>query len=126
VWAAPYNGDGNKAYAYVFGAFKMFRNFDGNGSTFGDTGYQATVSDNSLASVYASRDSLGRTILILINKTESVKNTSVAIPSTAGTAEVYTLTSESPNPVRKQNITVTSAGIVYAMPAYSVSTIVIP
>jgi hypothetical protein len=42
---------------FIAGAFRMFRNYDGNDSTFGDTEVQAVNSDTVNSSVYASVDS---------------------------------------------------------------------
>src|SRR5690606_36395816 len=41
---------------FIYGAFDMFRNFDGNGGSFGDTRIRATTSDIESTSVYASID----------------------------------------------------------------------
>lgn len=56
---------------YIYGAFRMFRNFDGKGGYFGDTAYLATSSSSSRLSVYASNDPQKPSgiIAIVINKT---------------------------------------------------------
>ncbi len=127
IWATPYGGDGRKAYAYIFGALKMFRNYDGDGGRFGDVGLRATTTDNAMSSIYASRDSTGRLVLIVINKTTTPKTAEISIAGTtvAGSARVYTMTSKSANPDRQADLTIGSGSpLLYAMPAMSVSTLV--
>jgi hypothetical protein len=54
---------------YIAAAFKLFRNYDGKGGTFGDTAVQATA-DPVKASIYAATDSKapGRLTMVAINK----------------------------------------------------------
>jgi hypothetical protein len=56
---------------FVFGALRMFRNYDGNKSTFGDLSISAENSDPADTSIYASLDSSasGLLRLVLINRT---------------------------------------------------------
>ncbi|MEO7360831.1 MAG: glycoside hydrolase family 44 protein [Gemmatimonadaceae bacterium] len=128
VWAAPYAGDGNKAYAYVFGAFRMFLNYDGSGGRFGDTGLLATTNNVTGSSVYASRDGQGRIVIVAINKSRVAKKAAVTLSGTGGLtrASVWALTAASPSPVRQTDIAVAnSSTLSYTMPALSVSTIVV-
>jgi hypothetical protein len=50
-------------------AFRMFRNFDGAGGQFGDTGVKATSTDQDQLSVYAATRPDGTVTLVIINKT---------------------------------------------------------
>jgi hypothetical protein len=51
-------------------AFKIFRNYDGNGAAFGDTSLCATSADQGKLAVYAARRTTDRTITVaVINKT---------------------------------------------------------
>ena len=128
VFAPPYNGDGKKAYAYVFGAFRMFRNYDGAGGRFGDTGLRATTSDATASSVYASRDGAGNIVLVAINKTNTAKSARITIAGVTAirTARPYTLTVASPDPVRQPELTAIAGNVLtYLLPAMSVSTIVV-
>jgi hypothetical protein len=52
VWG----GDVAVAYAWVFGAFRRFRDYDGLGGSFGEVGFSALTSDRVNTSVYASVD----------------------------------------------------------------------
>ncbi|MDZ7630806.1 MAG: glycoside hydrolase family 44 protein [Gemmatimonadaceae bacterium] len=125
--AAPYNGDGNKAYAFIFGALRMFRNYDGAGSAFGDLGLKATTSDIVNSSVYASRDAAGNLVLVAINKATTSKVASVQLRNVAAMtkARAYLLSAASATPARQADLVVASGALTYSMPAMSVSTIVI-
>ena len=127
VGAAPYNGDGNKAYAYVFGALRMFRNYDGAGGAFGDVGLQATTTDNAASSVYASRNAAGNVVLIAINKTPAPKIASITLRNVAAATSVrtYLMSAASATPVRQADLAVTGGAVSYAMPAMSVTTLVV-
>jgi Glycoside hydrolase family 44 len=55
--------------AYVSSAYKMYRNYDGNNSTFGDLYMQCQASDSANCSIYGSYESDASEIhLIVINK----------------------------------------------------------
>jgi hypothetical protein len=123
--AGAYGGSGATAYAYMFGAFKIFRNYDGAGSAFGDTGLSATTSDATLSSVYASRTSAGKTVLVVINKATTPKVLSITLSGVGSPtgAQVYVLKSGTPNPTRGTDITVSGGLLSYTMPALSVTTL---
>lgn len=113
---------------FVAGAFAMFRNYDGNNATFGDTSVSATTSDVASSSIYASTDTTNPNILTLV----AINKTGSALPATmnlrgvsAGAlAKFYTLTSASSAPQAAGQTTVTDpSAFSYTMPAYSVTTI---
>ncbi|SDC24462.1 Fibronectin type III domain-containing protein [Paenibacillus sp. UNCCL117] len=62
--------DGQKGSAYITTAMKLYTNYDGNNSKFGDTKIKAETSDIENSSVYGSvyRDSDNKLHLIVINK----------------------------------------------------------
>jgi hypothetical protein len=125
---SAYGGSGQKAYAYIFGALRMFRNYDGQGSAFGDTGVSATTSDVAGSSVYASLDAAGRVVLVAINKKSVAQTATITIahPVALHTAHVYTLTSQSASPTKRSDITVGAKNtLTYSLPAMSVSTLVL-
>jgi hypothetical protein len=71
-------------------AFRMYRNYDGAGSTFGETSVQAASTDQAQLAVYAALRSDGALTLMVINKTNAALNTPLSIQNfEAGTAEVY-------------------------------------
>src|SRR5438045_4182063 len=89
-WTTPTTG------APAYNAFKIFRNYDGNKPTFGDTSVRATVPNpHNLAAFASSRSSDGKLTLAIINK--DLTNYTPAtfnltnLPS-AGTAQAWQLT----------------------------------
>ncbi len=116
---------------------RMFRNYDGNGSTFGDTSISAVNTDNADTSIYASTDSTspGRMVLIAINHTMASMSADIALQHTSfsyTSFTVYQLTSSSATtsdglselPTLVGTFPIAQLGS-YQMPAESVSTIVL-
>ena len=60
-WAMPPKGTA------AYWAFRAFRNYDGKGSTAGDTSVAATSDDNGLSSVFATRNADGSLVLVALN-----------------------------------------------------------
>ncbi len=115
---------------FLYGAFEMFRNYDGLLGSFGDTSIRATNSDAVAASVYASVDNgnAGRMVIVAINKNDT--DLTAAINVTHGTqfhtAQVYRLISTSSSPQRQGDLAITQANAFqYTMPANSVTTLVL-
>jgi hypothetical protein len=112
---------------FAFGAFAMFRNYDGHGSGFGDTEVKATTTDTAGTSVYASidKDAPGHLVIIAINKGLAPTTATLDLQGvTATTASVYTLTSASSKPQPAAGLVGTGTAFRYVMPAQSVSVIV--
>jgi hypothetical protein len=114
--------------AFVTGAFSMYRNYDGQNSTFGDTSVSATTSSVADSSIYASTDSSNPNVMVLV----AINKTDTALPATlhlngvnAGAlAKFYTLTAASSTPQSAGQATVSNpSAFAYTMPAYSVTTI---
>ena len=122
----------NSNEQFTYGAFAVFRNYDGHGATFGDTEVQAHTTAPATTSVYASIDKSApnHVVIVAINKSLTATPTKVVMSgSTAGHAAVYTLTSASPLPQPAPGLTATattSSGATYSytMPAQSVSVLV--
>jgi hypothetical protein len=128
IWAAPYGGDGRRAYAYAFGAFRMFRNYDGAGGRFGDTGLRTTTSDANVSSVYASRDPNGNIVLIAINKASTAKVVNITLQGAGGltAARTWVMSAASSTPVRGADVPMTGGNaLAYSMPATSVTTLLL-
>lgn len=73
-------------------AFRLYRNYDGAGSQFGDVGVQATSSDQGKVAVHAAqRSSDGAVTVLVINKqdTEATVPLSIANAGIVGPAAVY-------------------------------------
>jgi hypothetical protein len=62
---------------YIASAFKLYRNYDEKGATYGDTAVTARVADGAKASVYASTDSKRPNLLtvLVINKDQRARYT---------------------------------------------------
>ena len=116
--------------SYLTAAFAMFRSYDGAGGSFGDLSVQATTTDVTATSVYASVDSTSpnRVVLVLINKANTPKVAALTLShgTALSRAEVYQLTSATPNPTRGTDLVLTQPNALrYTMPANSVSTLVL-
>ncbi|HVW24598.1 MAG TPA: glycoside hydrolase family 44 protein [Polyangiaceae bacterium] len=115
--------------SFIFAGFAMFRNYDGNDATFGDTSVSATTSAVDKSSVYASVASANdqNVVVVAINKQSSSQKAGITLKHTAvlDSADVYALTSANAKPVKGASLTkVATNAFNYTMPAYSVTTLV--
>jgi hypothetical protein len=80
---------------FTYAAFRAFRNYDGQGATFGDRSRAATSSDNVTASVYASTFSadVSKAVIVVINKATTPKTAGVTLRGlpTYKSAKMYTI-----------------------------------
>lgn len=114
---------------WAFGAFALYRNYDGNGASFGDTSVSATDSDTVNTSAYAAVSSTNakRATVVLVNKNLAATTVSLQLKhfTSTGHASVYTLTSADSSPQSADALTATGPNtFTYRMPAQSVSMIV--
>lgn len=115
----------NQPAAY---AFRMFRNYDGNTSKFGDTSVQASSSDQGSLSIYAAeRSSDNALTLMIINKTSVAQTADLSligfIPQNP-TASVYQYSDANLNAiVRASDITLEPLGFSSTFPANSITLI---
>jgi hypothetical protein len=104
-------------------AFRMFRNYDGNGSQFGDTSISAVSSDQGSLSVYAAQRSSDNAVTILvINKTTGALSSSIALSNLnlPATAHVYTYTAASLTSIdHPSDAAITGGSLSYTFPGYS-------
>lgn len=111
-------------------AFRMYRNYDGLGGKFGDVSVSANSSDSSLLSVFAAqRTSDSALTLIVINKTSSTINGSIAISNfaTNDLAQVYEFSpSNLSNITQKEDIIFSNGNINSAFNPNSITLLVIP
>jgi hypothetical protein len=122
-WTVPVNN------SPTYNAMKIYRNYDGNKSTFGDTSIQTTVPNaDDLSAFGAVRTSDGALTLMVINK--DLNNTSpitvsLANFSAAGTAQRWQLTSA--NTINHlANITLTNGILSDLLPPQSITLFVLP
>lgn len=82
LWA-PLSADEPFAYA-----FRMYRNYDGADSTFGDTSVQAASSDQDKLAIYAAQRSSDQALTILvINKSNETFDSTIAIAGLPATTD---------------------------------------
>jgi hypothetical protein len=109
-------------------AFEMYRNFDGHNAMFGDTSVRAHTSSIEDSAIYASRDSQnpGRMVIVLINRTEQPKPSSLQLHNAGpfARARAFQFTSAGPEIHPAGAIAIKDGqNLDYTMPARSVSTI---
>jgi hypothetical protein len=113
----------------TYKAMKIYRNYDGNKSTFGDTSVSATGPNPDYISTFAAtRSTDGALTIMAINK-QIGSNVPVNITLTnfrpAGTAQVWQLTSA--NTIsRLSDISFTGGTLSNALPAQSITLFVLP
>ena len=112
----------------TYKAMKMYRNYDGARSGFGDTSVKATVPNpDSLSAFAAVRSSDGALTVMVVNKvtTASPVNLSLAGFSAGATAQAWQLTSANAI-ARIADVAVASSALNTTVPAQSVTLFVIP
>jgi Glycoside hydrolase family 44/Bacterial Ig-like domain (group 3) len=104
-------------------SFRMFRNYDGKGSEFGDTSVSAVSSNQGNLSIYAAQRSSDNAVTVLvINKTTSALATSIAFAhwSLPSSAQVYTYSGANLTAiVPAGNAAITNSSLSYSFPSYS-------
>ena len=113
----------------TYKAMKIYRNYDGNKSAFGDTSVNATGPNPDYVSVYAAiRSSDGAMTIMVINK----QLWAIALPTInlanfypAGTAQVWQLTAAN-SITRLSDLTFTGTTITNALPPQSLTMYVVP
>jgi Glycoside hydrolase family 44 len=116
-------------------AFKMYRNFDGHDSTFGDMSVAATTAtDPDKLSVYASEDTKTNQVKIMVlNKTRQEQmNTQVALQggNFQGSAKVYQMSDNtnlksSLSIQAMPDVPISGASLGVSLPPYSITLLVI-
>ncbi len=124
LWGPP-ETDQPGAYA-----FRMYRNYDGQCHTFGQTSVQAASADQSRVAVYAARRyNDGALTLMVINKTTEPLTSTVSLANfdPAGTAQVFQYSAANLAAIVQQpDQPVSAAGFTTLFPAESITLIVIP
>jgi Glycoside hydrolase family 44/Bacterial Ig-like domain (group 3) len=117
MWSAPAPQD---PIAY---AFRIFRNYDGNGSQFGDTSISAVSTDQGQLSIYAAQRSSDNAVTILaINKATGALTSTVAISnlSLPANAQAFTYSqADLTSIVHASDAAMTSGSLSYTFPGYS-------
>ncbi len=115
---------------YQLGAINMFTNYDGKGSSFGDTLVQSIYNGEDI-SVYSSIDGEdeGKVKIILINRSlHEDKNVGIILSSDRmyTDADVYSLYGDSPVIRRLDGVeNIIANGISYTLPALSITEFIV-
>ncbi len=111
-------------------AFRMYRNYDGQGGQFGDTSVQATSANQGQLAIYAARRrSDGALTLMIINKTAGSLTSSVGLAgfTPSGSAKVYSYSASSLGSIVHQaDQAVSAGGFTETFPANSITLLVVP
>jgi Glycoside hydrolase family 44 len=114
-------------HSFHYGAFALYRNYDGNGAAFGDTSISATTDDIASTSIHASVDAGNpdRMVLVVINKADTPQWAHITVQhgTNFGHAEVYQLTSASSAPVAQANVALAGNELWVQMPEMSATTL---
>ncbi len=125
LWGPP-----DSASAPGIFAFRMYRNYDGLGSSFGETSVQAASTDQEKLALYAARRSPdGALTLMIINKTGGALTSSLALANfqPATSARIYRYSSANLAAiVHEPDQPLTQAGFTAVYPANSITLVVIP
>ncbi len=117
-------------YYVTYLASQIYRNYDGNNSTFGDTSVAATVSNpDNLSSFAAVRSSDGALTVMVINKQPGSTPVTVSLANfaTTGTAQAWQIASASQTSITHlASVAVTSNAITTTVPPQSITLFVIP
>ncbi len=109
-----------------FFGFKMYTNYDDQGSRFGDSALPATSSNRDQVSVYASRDSrTGKTMVMLINKLPDRSiPVSLQMDGIKGDkAELFRYGQDNAQGITRQSLALTTDSTV-TLPPYSITLLV--
>lgn len=111
-------------------AFRIYRNYDGNHSQFGDTAVNAASADQSQLAVYAAqRSSDSALTLVIINKTAGALNANLTLAgfTPSGNGQVYRYSSANLNAIQHlADQAVSVGGFSANFPANSITLIIIP
>jgi len=110
-------------------AFAMYRNYDGIGGAFGETGVQATSADQSQLAVYGALRSDLNLTAVVINKTGGSLTSTLSLANfqPGQTAQVWQYSGANLGAIVAQpNVSVSGSGVTAAYPANSITMLVIP
>ncbi len=110
-------------------AFKIYRNYDGIGGSFGDTGVQATSADQSKLAVYAALRSDRNLTVVVINKTAGDLSTQLSLANfDAGpVAKVWRYSASQLGAITAQaDAPVGGSNLAAVFPANSITMLVVP
>jgi len=116
-----------KQVDYQLAAINTFRNYDGQGGSFGDTALAVSpAGDPGKASLYASRDSHGNIVLVALNKTDAKLSLTIDLKGfTPRQGQAFYLTAAKPQSVRGADPAVNGTSLSVELPPLAVATLVL-
>ncbi|MEQ1764419.1 MAG: glycoside hydrolase family 44 protein [Pyrinomonadaceae bacterium] len=120
-WTTPATG------SLAYNAMKMYRNYDGNKSGFGDTSVRTAVPNPDAVSAFAAERSVGGALTIMvINKEASSKQASVTLQNFPAQSAVHVWQLTSANQITQlPNAAVVSNSISTSLPAQSITLLIV-
>ena len=110
-------------------AFRMFRNVDGTGSAFGETGVQASSADQGVLSVYAAqRTADGALTVLVINKSGTALTSQMTLAGYApsGAAQVWRYSAANLAAIVREADLPVGPSFSATFPASSITLLVVP
>jgi hypothetical protein len=108
----------------------MYRNYNGQGSAFGETGVRAASADQSQLAIYAAQRTQDYALtLLVINKVSDTLTTTLAISgfSATGLAQVYRYSSQDITTIQHlPDQSLVSGNMAVALPGASITLFVLP
>jgi Glycoside hydrolase family 44 len=123
LWAPP-NADDPGAFA-----FRMYRNYDGQGTAFGDTSVAASSADPGQLAIYAARrGGDGALTLMIINKSAASLTSPISLAgfTSSGTAQVYRYSAANAQQIVHQADQAVGGNFSATFPASSITLMVLP
>jgi uncharacterized protein (TIGR03437 family) len=130
IWSPPNPnpGAGAPPDPGVF-AFKMYLNYDGNGSQFGETSVSATTGNPDELSIFAAQRSDNALTVMVLNKMTSSATAPVSVANfqTAGNAQVWQYGAADLTAIQHlSDLNVSGGSVTAAFPARSITLLVLP
>jgi hypothetical protein len=126
LYLATYWGDGaglGELPDFIKAAFRLYRNYDGKGGTYGDIAVSATPSDIAKASIYAATDTKhpGTLTILVINKEQrAIFNGKIALEGGSyARARVFTLDASAPTVRPLPDAEIKDHQLAYRLPPLS-------
>ena len=110
-------------------AFKIYRNYDGVGGTFGETGVQATSADQGKLAIYAAVRSDLNLTAVVINKTANDLSSTLSLSNfqAGAAAKVWRYSGANLGAIVAQpDVAMSGAGLTTVFPANSITMLAIP
>ncbi|MEP7188427.1 MAG: glycoside hydrolase family 44 protein, partial [Roseiflexaceae bacterium] len=110
-------------------AFRMYRNYDGQGAAFGDTSVHASSADQAQLAIYAARrGGDGALTLLVINKSAVSMTSQLSLAGfiSSGTAQVYRYSAANAQQIVKQADQAVGSRFNASFPASSITLMVLP